>query len=372
MTSAFQYAHASHSRIDILLEKISAQLQGPFNQSLGIIYITESLHDQFPVINNYLKDLTAVPHWVGTVGMGIIGGDTEYYEEPAIAIMLCDIDENDFAVLPSLQNNLEPFTTETKSWYQNNTVTTGLLHGDPHNAIIQTLLEQLSLQTENTQYIGGLSSSQDSTPQISDGLTNGGLSGVLFSNNIPIITNLSQGCTPIGPLHSVTRSERNLVITLDDEPALEILKQDIGEVLARDMQRAAGYIFAGIPTSSNNPDDYIIRTIIGTDENHQVFAIGDYINTDQQIMFCRRDGNSAQQDMMRMLEETKQQLQTPPRGGVYISCIGRGKNQFGNNSEEAGMIRQVLGEFPLIGFYANGELFNASLYGFTGVLMLFQ
>lgn len=372
MTSAFQIAHVSHQRIDKLLDACAAQLTPPFNQSLGIIYITDALHDQFPVITNYLKDLTSIPHWAGTVGMGIIGGDTEYYGEPAMAIMLCDFNENDFTMLPTLHNNLEPFITQVESWYRNQSVPFGLVHGDPQNPELQALLGELHNRTNNTKYVGGLTSSRGTMPQVCDTLTTGGISGVMFSDNIPIVTNLSQGCTPIGPVHKVTQSERNLVASLDNEAALDVLKKDIGEVLARDIQRAAGYIFAGITTGSDNPDDYMIRNIIGADETNQILAIGDFTKPGDQLMFCRRDGNTAQQDMIRMLEDMKQQLTTKPRGGVYISCIGRGKHQFGENSEEIGMIKQVLGDFPLVGFYANGEIFNANLYGFTGVLLLFQ
>jgi len=372
MTSAFQFAHARHWQINKLLDNCARQLHGPFTQSLGIVYITDALHDQFPAINNYLKDLTGIQHWVGTVGMGIIGGGTEYYDEPAIAVMLCDFDEKDFLVLPALINNLEPYVTQTESWHLSNHATHGLVHGDPHNPLLQTLIQQLHKHTNKTQFVGGLSSSRESTPQVSDTLTIGGLSGVLFSDNIPIITNLTQGCTPIGPVHKVTESERNQIASLDNEPALSIFKNDIGEVLARNIQSTAGYIFAGISTDSETPDDYMIRQITGIDENSQMFAIGDYIKQGQQLMFCRRDGNTAQQDMMRMLEDVKQQLHSTPRGGIYISCIGRGEKQFGNHSEEVTMIHNTLGEFPLIGFYANGEIFNGNLYGFTGILMLFE
>jgi hypothetical protein len=34
--------------------------------------------------------------------------------------------------------------------------------------------------------------------------------------------------------HVITRCNRNLVIELDHRPALEVLKEDIGEVLAKD------------------------------------------------------------------------------------------------------------------------------------------
>lgn len=40
-------------------------------------------------------------------------------------------------------------------------------------------------------------------------------------------------------------------------------------------------------------------------------------------------------------------------------------------STELKMISQALGDFPLVGFFANGELYNGRLYGYTGVLTLF-
>lgn len=35
------------------------------------------------------------------------------------------------------------------------------------------------------------------------------------------------------------------------------------------------------------------------------------------------------------------------------------------------MIQQQLGDFPLVGFFANGEIYNGRLYGYTGMLTLF-
>ena len=59
------------------------------------------------------------------------------------------------------------------------------------------------------------------------------------------------------------------------------------------------------------------------------------------------------------------------QGGLYFSCVARGVNQFGPHSVELGIIREVLGDFPLAGFFANGEISNDRLYGHTGVLALF-
>ena len=49
----------------------------------------------------------------------------------------------------------------------------------------------------------------------------------------------------------------------------------------------------------------------------------------------------------------------------------RGPNQFGDDSDELKMITKELGEFPLVGFFANGEISNNRLYGYTGVLTVF-
>ena len=60
-----------------------------------------------------------------------------------------------------------------------------------------------------------------------------------------------------------------------------------------------------------------------------------------------------------------------PRGGVYYSCLGRGANLFGSNSEELRTIENALGDVPIAGFFCNGEISHNRLYGYTGVLTLF-
>lgn len=73
-----------------------------------------------------------------------------------------------------------------------------------------------------------------------------------------------------------------------------------------------------------------------------------------------------------MLERLKQRIGgSSIRGGIYVSCLGRGRHQFGEDSEELRLIGDTLGDFPLVGFFANGELYNGRLYGYTGVLTLF-
>ena len=186
------------------------------------------------------------------------------------------------------------------------------------------------------------------------------------------ITGLSQGCSPIGETHVLTECDNHMAISIDGRPALDVFKEDIGEVLARDIDRAAGYIFAGFPIKGSDTGDYLIRNVIGIDPENNLLAIGDHMTVNSPIMFCRRDGRTAVQDMQRMLSSVQHRLKgRTPRGGLYISCLGRGRHLFGDNAREMNMISEVFGDIPIAGFYANGEIAGQRLYGYTGILTLF-
>ena len=68
--------------------------------------------------------------------------------------------------------------------------------------------------------------------------------------------------------------------------------------------------------------------------------------------------------------QSERRIDTPPRAALYYSCIARGPNLFGQGSVELTTIADILGDVPLIGFFANGEISNNRLYGYTGVLSL--
>jgi small ligand-binding sensory domain FIST len=58
-------------------------------------------------------------------------------------------------------------------------------------------------------------------------------------------------------------------------------------------------------------------------------------------------------------------------GAVYVSCSGRGGPHFGGPSAELQIVRRALGDVPLVGFFAGGEIARHHLYGYTGVLTVF-
>ncbi|TNF33809.1 MAG: histidine kinase [Gammaproteobacteria bacterium] len=368
---AFLFAQSADKPVDQLLDDCLRQLGDiPPEATLGFLYATDHLGEQLLQIVQQLRETTGVQNWVGSLGMGLIASHNEYYDTPAMAMMIADFNEDDYRLLPNFTRNTRDLEQHS-AWCQQHDFHVGLVHADPENPAIQNLMADLGQQIPQAFLVGGITSSRGKHYQIANDVIQGGLSGILFSDQLNIITNLTQGCTPMGSRHRVTLADRNIVYTLDHQPALDVLIEEVGELMARDWERASNFIFTGLVNPNRDTDDYTVRQLIGVDEHAKIFAIGDYVENGQEIVFCRRDGSSATDDMQRMLLQMKSRIKSPPRGGIYVSCLGRGREQFGSNSEEVRMIHAALGDFPLVGFFANGEIHNNRLYGFTGVLTLF-
>jgi len=366
MSTPFKYAHASHADWTTAAQDCMTQLGAiPSAATLGFLYLSDNFADQLDAIVDFFKSATSVPHWVGTVGVGVCATGVEYLEVPAMVLMLGEFKPADFQILP-IQRSVQDIAAQPlePAYF-------AMVHGDPRNAQMPQLIEALSARMSSGFVVGGLASSRGDMPQIADTHTSGGLSGVCFSENVRLATRLTQGVSPLGPRHQMTDGKKNIIAMLDRRPALDVMKEEIGEVLARDLRRAAGYIFVGLPVRGSDTNDYLVRNIIGVDPENDLIAIGEHVQIGDEIIFCRRDQASAEEDLHRMLVAIKQQLDAPIRGGVYYSCLGRGQNMFGAPHREMELIRDSLGDFPLVGFSANGEISHNRLYGYTGVLTLF-
>ena len=343
--------------------------QAPADVNFGFIYVSDVMADFMQEILNQCKSKTGIQHWVGSIGVGLIANNLEMYDQPAISLMLCQFPDGEFNMLNTIVNNDDLATkinqpTDAEACF-------AMIHADAYNPQSQQLIHDLGKAVNNCFITGGFTSSRTSQYQVVDNISSGGISGVLFSENIGVQTNLSQGCTPLSEKHTITRAQDNVVIELDNKPALDVLYEDIGETLSRDIEKASSYIFAGLCIPNSDRSDYTVRNLIGVDERKKVFVINDHLVEGNELIICRRDADAAVHDMQTMLENLKKRINGAPRGGVYISCLGRGREQFGDNSEEIKMIHQVLGNFPLTGFFANGEIHHNRVYGYTGVLTLF-
>jgi small ligand-binding sensory domain FIST len=376
--TAYRTAHAAGQHWSDVTRACLAQLgevPAADGARLGFVYVTDHLATHLAEIVDHLRLMTGIADWVGTVGIGILahgpGGSNlppaEYFDEPAMALMVGDFPADALRILEPGGGSLEG---RHGDWIAAHHPSLALVHGDPRSQHLPRLLETLAT-TASAFLVGGLSSSRSSFPQVAQSVGDGGTSGVMFAAEVAVATGLSQGCSPIGPHHTITECDQNIVMAIDDRPALEVFKSEIGDVLARNLNRVAGFIFAALPLPGSDTGDYLVRNITGIDPKRGWIAIGDLVETGQQIMFTRRDRESAEADLGRMIDRLKQRIDRPVKGGIYVSCVARGINLFGPQAAETRLILDRLGPIPLIGFFANGEISRQQLYGHTGVLTLF-
>lgn len=387
--TGFTSAFATAPDWKTLLSDVGAQLEAQSPDSaapgaLGFVYVTEALAPHFSDIVLSLRARTGVSHWAGCVASGVCGSTAagasgEFHDEPALAVLLTRWAEDDIHVFESITKPEDIESALANPWGQTHGPGAesgsgpvfGLVHGDPRNHLVHEIVTALPT-TGDGYFIGGLTSLADTPVQVADQPTGGGLSGVLLSATVPVMVTHSQGCSPVGPMHRITSGDRSFVAGLDDRPALDVLKEDIGEVLARDLNRIGGYIHVAMPVPGSDTGDYTVRNLVGLDPNGGVLAIGDEIHMGDRMMFVRRDPETARRDFEEKLTDLKARIggQTI-RGGVFVSCVARGQAMFGEAGQEVRLIHDILGHFPLTGFYANGEICGNRMYGYTGVLSVF-
>ena len=345
---------------------------------LGFLYATDDLAEDYPSILTFLRQKTGIEHWVGSLGYGVCSTGYECYGESAAVVMVGSFPDSAFEIVRTLDQDIAQLDPDTADWIAEKSPPFGIIHGDPSNAETAVLIEDLSLEMEllSKNYpgflVGGLTASRNRPYQIADDITEGGISGVLFAPGCEVATGLTQGCSPLGEVHTVTDCVDNIIIGLDGESAMTVFRRDIGELLSRNLERVSGYIHTAFLVTGSDTGDYMARNLVGIDKDRGWLAVGAEVSPGDRVMFVRRDPESAIRDLVRMTTDLKNRLQDVPRGGIYFSCVSRGEAMFGENGREMGIIKEILGDVPIVGFFGQGEVSNNRLYSYAGVLALFM
>ena len=414
----FLHGHATHPDTHMALALAAAQIEAQRAEqghraalTLGWVYITDHFVPQAAALFAELQRRWPGVQWVGASGVGIAASGVEYFDEPAITLMLGGVPRENFQVFSGARP-LGGFAAHTAQ-----------VHADPAGNDLAELVRDMSDRTTTGYLFGGLASGRSRALHIADGVLAGGLSGVAFDSDVALVSRVSQGCQPVGPQRRVTAVERNVITELDGEPALDCLLRDVGleGVEPRAALRRLQQILVGLgdadggsarASSTFNINysgafdrqahrgafgaDTRVRHLIGLDAGRRGVAISDNAEIGTPLAFCSRNVEAARRDLMRICAEVREEVEPEtlpfeaalaPRSGpsidagqigghgiagaIYISCAGRGGAHFGAPSAELALVRHALGDVPLVGFFAAGEIARSHLYGYTGVLTVF-
>jgi small ligand-binding sensory domain FIST len=360
----FRIAHARATAWQGAVDDCVAQL-GPARpaETLGFVYANDRFVEQLGAIVDRLTEATGITSWIGTVGIGVIAGSTAHYDEPALAVMTASLPADSFTLFDCVASDALKLAGDARP-------PVGIVHVDPRNPRAAELIAEIA-QASGAYLVGGLTAARGKRfDQIAGVVTDGGVSGALFAPGVTSATGLTQGCTPIGPVRTITMAQDNVVMEIDGAPALDALRDDLAAAPGQDLRRIGGTIFAAFPVPQSDTGDYLVRNLVGLDLERGWLAVGEKVEPRRPILFCRRDRAAAEADLAAMAKRVRARVGTV-RGGVYVSCLARGPNTFESAEAEIAILQGALGDVPLVGFYANGEISHDRIYGYTGVLALF-
>lgn len=417
----FVHAHATHPQWRMAAALVVAQLRAQMalpdhaaTPPLGVIYITDLYADDAQALLDHLSaELPEVTDWVGTTGIGIVANNVEYFDEGALAVMLCDVPVDQYRVF----SGVAPLSPSGRAGAAGFVAHTALIHADAHASELDELITEMAERTSSGHVFGGLSSGRGSVVQFalssagqlagqgaSSAVLRGGLSGVAFSPEVALVSRVTQGAQPLGPTRTVTDAERNVVYALDGEPALDVMLRDLAisldhpeAAIARVRRSLVGLVLpdalpvppSGLHVAGQFGPDVLVRHLMGLDPERRGVAIATAAPVGSRLTFCERHATAARADLMRMCAEVREELETasvsdeqwadplqaeparPILGAVYISCVGRGGPHFGQPNAEMQLVRHALGDVPLVGFFGAGEIAHRQVHGYSGVLTVF-
>lgn len=378
----FLQAHATHPRWDAALDQCVAQLQGqiaaraaPVEYRLGFCYLTDYYAKQADEIVAALAARLPGVEWVGTVGVGVSACGVEHFDRPALSLMLAPLPAEHFRIF----SGRRPLGRGDADFQAH----TALVHSEGGTPDLQELLVELADRTATGYLFGGLAASRDRSLQIAGEVLSGGISGVAFGPQVALLSRVTQGSQPIGPARRITGCQGHYLLSLDGRPALACALEDLGlaadasdDTLAHALAATLVGLSRGHDDSPHAPGQFgaetLVRHILGVDPAAQVLAIGEELVPDMMLAFCARNPGAARADLQRAARELSDEVGARRiAGAIYVSCSGRGGEHFGAPNAELLALREVLGEIPLCGYFAGGEIARDRLYGYTGVLTLF-
>jgi small ligand-binding sensory domain FIST len=351
-------------------------------------------------------------HVLGCSAESVIGGGFELEGSPGISILA--ISGSGIDIRPFTSDELphvldESATPETVARAQAvlgplDSLRGAIMLADPFTTPVIKLLPTINRLLEGRPLVGGMASAAPDPGSnvllaaAGDAVRLSGFVGLALHGNIKFDTVVSQGCAAIGPNLVITKCKKNLVFEVSGRPIFQVIREIVESLEESQREQMKQGLFVGRVIdeykSQFGRGDFLIRGIMGVDEQSGSVAVGDLMRVGQTIRLHIRDAQTARQDLEMLMDA--QQLHGAPAGCLLVSCNGRGQRLFGRPNVDAGTVTKAFlptepgesrakighaidaqpGPVPLAGFFGAGEFgpigSSSFLHGHTAVATLLR
>lgn len=182
----------------------------------------------------------------------------------------------------------------------------------------------------------------------------------LYGDRLKVGYGSRGGFTPFGPERVITQSDGNVLYKLDDQSALELYRNYLGE--HAENLPASGLLFP-LSLQITNHKYPLVRTLLAINEADQSMTFAGDVPLGSTVRLMQASFANLTHAAVQAAEAAQQALGEPqPELAILISCVGRKLLLKQRIEEEVEEVREVLGEKTVLtGFYSYGEICPCAL-----------
>ena len=361
--------------------RAAMERSGAGRADVALVFATADAYRESAGLLEAVRRETGAPSILGCSGAGVLTEAAEAEGGPAVAVLV--VSGGGDLLHPFLLANREVLDDEAGAELGDRVGFSAMDEGalvilpDAMNLRPDGFLLGLCGRLEPVPVVGGVAAGMPQFELYDAGALHGALPGLVMSRT-PIV-GVAHGCEPIGEPYVVTGAEANTIQAIAGRRPVEVLREAIERVPGYEERVPRMGVFAGLAVDvSKSPlerGDFLIRALAGLDQDSGAITLPDPVQVGQTIQFQIRDARAAHADLEAMLGRVRAALgDRPPAFGLYFNCAGRGQGLYGEPDHDVRLIRERLGEWPLVGFFGNGEFAPVGkenlFHTYTGVLVL--
>ena len=341
---------------------------GP-SPDLAVLFVSASHREAIGEVADAIHQVLAPSALLGATAVSVIGGPLEVEERPAVSLWAA-------THCPAQSIRLEA-VRGPEGWAVGGMPVdaegTLLVLPDPFSFPSEVLLTTGPGMT----VVGGLASAAGrpggNRLVLGQQVFDDGAVGVLLDPGVEVRTVVSQGCRPIGQPFTITKSEGNIVSEMGGRSAVDRLRETLLGLDEAERALVSKGLHIGIVIDEHksqfNRGDFLIRGLVGADEETGALAVGDSVDVGTTVQFQVRDAATADEDLRELMADAS------ASSALVFTCNGRGTHLFDSPDHDAAVVHEALERAPVAGMFCAGEIGPIAghnfLHGFTASVVLF-
>lgn len=225
--------------------------------------------------------------------------------------------------------------------------------------LVRALLEEAG-EVRTAAGAGLIDSLQPSGSHVFDGQKADpqGAVAVGFGAQYRVDSTVLHGCRPAGTYRRITKTNGPAVLEIDERPALQVMDDLLGGEIPR--QDYPFRVILGVNRGEKfgefREDDYQTRLCLAIDEDADALIMFEPdLQPGDEVQLMRVTTN-----LDYVKDRTRELLDglgdNEPILAIYADCAGRAMMASPLESEEGDVVREAIGDIPLLGFYTGVEI----------------